>query len=80
MSFHRQIDRLAGAAMLLNLAEFCSNYGVEYTKAVYKILSSLSTGKNGTPIRHLLVEGTKFAGAVPITGAYGFLGGGEGGK
>jgi hypothetical protein len=34
VSFHRQIDRLAGAALLLNLAQFCSNYGVEYTKAV----------------------------------------------
>ena len=39
----------AGAALLLNLAEFCSNHGVEYQKAVYKILPSLSTSKNWTP-------------------------------
>jgi hypothetical protein len=35
VSFHRQIDTLSVAAMLLNLAQFCSNYGIEYTKAGY---------------------------------------------
>jgi len=54
VSFPRQIDTSSVAAMLLNLAQFCSNYGVEYTKAVYKILPSLGTGKNRTPTGHLI--------------------------
>jgi hypothetical protein len=44
VSFHRQIGISASADLLPNLAEFCSNYGVEYTKAVYKLAAWAKDG------------------------------------